>query len=147
MAAHSTILARRIPWTEEPSGLQSMGLQRVIHNGSVLVHTHVCPTSRSQPALRGLRPVGSRSTGVRASAPGCSVGVPGARKVGLIKLVVAGGPVLKARRHRTGLTSPERRGPMCGSRVMVWWGWGEGGTGSPQPADLGARRIQLKGHR
>ena len=29
MAAHSKILAGRIPWTEEPDGLQSMGLQRV----------------------------------------------------------------------------------------------------------------------
>ena len=32
MATHSSILARRIPWTEEPGGLQSMGLQRVGHN-------------------------------------------------------------------------------------------------------------------
>ena len=32
MAAHSSILAWRIPWTEEPSGLQSMGLQRVGHD-------------------------------------------------------------------------------------------------------------------
>ena len=29
MATHSSILARRIPWTEEPGGLQSMELQRV----------------------------------------------------------------------------------------------------------------------
>ena len=29
MAAHSSIIACRIPWTEEPGGLQSMGLQRV----------------------------------------------------------------------------------------------------------------------
>ena len=27
MAAHSSILARRIPWTERPDGLQSMGSQ------------------------------------------------------------------------------------------------------------------------
>ena len=32
MATHSSILAWRIPWTENPSGLQSMGLQRVGHN-------------------------------------------------------------------------------------------------------------------
>ena len=32
MAAHSSILAWRIPWTEEPDGLQSMGSQRVGHN-------------------------------------------------------------------------------------------------------------------
>ena len=32
MATHSSILAWRIPWTEEPDGLQSMGLQKVRHN-------------------------------------------------------------------------------------------------------------------
>ena len=31
MAAHSSILACRIPWTEETGGLQSMGSQRVRH--------------------------------------------------------------------------------------------------------------------
>ena len=29
MATHSSILAREIPWTEKPDGLQSMGPQRV----------------------------------------------------------------------------------------------------------------------
>ena len=32
MATHSSILACRIPWTEEPGGLQPMGSQRVGHN-------------------------------------------------------------------------------------------------------------------
>ena len=32
MATHSGILAWRIPWTEEPGGLQSLGLQRVGHD-------------------------------------------------------------------------------------------------------------------
>ena len=32
MATHSSIPAWRIPWTEEPGGLQSMGLQTVGHN-------------------------------------------------------------------------------------------------------------------
>ena len=32
MATHFSILAWRIPWTEEPGGLQSMGLQRVQHD-------------------------------------------------------------------------------------------------------------------
>ena len=32
MATHSSILTWRIPWTEEPGGLQSMGSQRVGHN-------------------------------------------------------------------------------------------------------------------
>ena len=32
MAIHSSIFAWRIPWTEEPGRLQSMGLQRVRHD-------------------------------------------------------------------------------------------------------------------
>ena len=32
MATHSSILAWKIPWTEEPSRLQSMGSQRVGHD-------------------------------------------------------------------------------------------------------------------
>ena len=32
MATHSSILIWRIPWTEEPGGLQSMGSQRVGHD-------------------------------------------------------------------------------------------------------------------
>ena len=32
MAIHSSTLAWKIPWTEEPGGLQSMGLQRVGHD-------------------------------------------------------------------------------------------------------------------
>ena len=32
MATHSSILAWRIPWTEEPGGLQSKGSQRVRHH-------------------------------------------------------------------------------------------------------------------
>ena len=38
METHSRILAWRIPWTEEPSGLQSMGSQRVRHNWA---HTYI----------------------------------------------------------------------------------------------------------
>ena len=32
MAIHASILAWRIPWTEEPDGLQSIGSHRVKHN-------------------------------------------------------------------------------------------------------------------
>ena len=32
MAPHSSVIAWRIPWTEEPGQLQSMGLQRVGHD-------------------------------------------------------------------------------------------------------------------
>ena len=36
MAAHSSILAWRIPWTEEPGGLQSTGSERVGHDTKTL---------------------------------------------------------------------------------------------------------------
>ena len=38
MATHSSILAWRIPWTEEPGGLQSMGSQRVGHDWTTSLH-------------------------------------------------------------------------------------------------------------
>ena len=40
MATHSSILAWRIPWTEEPGRLQSMGSQRAGHDWSDLAWTH-----------------------------------------------------------------------------------------------------------
>ena len=41
MATHSSNLAWKIPWTEEPCRLQSMGLQRVRHDWATsLTHTH-----------------------------------------------------------------------------------------------------------
>ena len=42
-ANHSSILAWRIPWTEEPGGLQSMELQRVTHT-----YTHTRMHARKQ---------------------------------------------------------------------------------------------------
>ena len=41
VATHSSILAWRIPWTEEPHGLQSMGSQRVGHDWVTNTHTDV----------------------------------------------------------------------------------------------------------
>ena len=41
MATHSSILAWRVPWTEEPCGLQSMGSQRVGHGLVTNTHTMV----------------------------------------------------------------------------------------------------------
>ena len=41
MATHSIILAWRIPWTEEPGGLQPMGSQRVGHDGVTDTHTRI----------------------------------------------------------------------------------------------------------
>ena len=42
MATHSSILARRTPWTEEPSRLQSMGLQRVRHDWATNTFNYIC---------------------------------------------------------------------------------------------------------
>ena len=39
MATHSSILAWEIPWTEEPTGLQSMGFKTVGHHRAT-DHTH-----------------------------------------------------------------------------------------------------------
>ena len=41
MATHSSILARIIPRTKEPGGLQSIGSPRVRHDSSDLAHTHM----------------------------------------------------------------------------------------------------------
>ena len=45
MATHSSILAWRIPWTEEPVGLQFMGSQRVGHNWATSLHFYTSTTS------------------------------------------------------------------------------------------------------
>ena len=44
MATHSSILARRIPWAEEPGKLQSMGSQRVKHNWVTWAHLQIVLT-------------------------------------------------------------------------------------------------------
>ena len=43
VAAHSSILAWRIPWTEDPGGPQFIGLQRVSHDCSDLACTLISP--------------------------------------------------------------------------------------------------------
>ena len=49
MTTHSSILAWRIPWSEEPGELQSMVLLKVKHDWSDLVHVHAyCGVYRSQ---------------------------------------------------------------------------------------------------
>ena len=40
MASQFSLLAWRIPWMEEPAGLQSTGSQRVRHDRSMLARTH-----------------------------------------------------------------------------------------------------------
>ena len=40
MATHSSVLAWRIPWTEVPGGLRSIGLQRADTTEQLSMHTH-----------------------------------------------------------------------------------------------------------
>ena len=40
MATHLSILARRIPWREDPGRLQSMGSQRVGHDSATSLRSH-----------------------------------------------------------------------------------------------------------
>jgi len=53
MATHSSILAWRISWTEEPGGLQSTGLQRVGHDWvtNTHIHTHTQHSQRGDLTL------------------------------------------------------------------------------------------------
>ena len=58
MAAHSSILAWKIPWAEEAGGLQPLGSQRVRHdsterilNASTVVPGRFCVGSLSRPAF------------------------------------------------------------------------------------------------
>ena len=47
MATHSSVLVWRIPWTEEPGGLQSMGSQRVEHDRAhTCTHMHYTMSSK-----------------------------------------------------------------------------------------------------
>ena len=52
MATHSSVLAWKIPWTEEPGGLQSTGSQRVQHNLAIKPPIRICkgcnPTQKWQ---------------------------------------------------------------------------------------------------
>ena len=71
MATHFSILAWRIPWTEEPGGLQFIGSQRVGHDWSDLACTHCRDPERSLDGhLSGRRQRRSNYT-VRARSRAC----------------------------------------------------------------------------
>ena len=62
LATHFSILAGRMPWTEEPGGLQLMGLQRVGQHWMTNTFTFTCELTRSNldkalPNLFSLKPV------------------------------------------------------------------------------------------
>ena len=52
MAAHSSVLAWRIPWTGEPGGLPSMGSHRVGHDWSDLAAAAAVPSAHSESAQK-----------------------------------------------------------------------------------------------
>jgi len=73
MATHSSTLAWRILWTEDPGGLQSMGSQRVRHNCVTFIFSHVVSglTGQAQFSNFGKSPVkdsGSVQPTVRRTA-------------------------------------------------------------------------------
>ena len=49
MAMHSSTLAWKSPWTEEPGRLQSMGLQRLGHDRAISLHFSMTKWSASKP--------------------------------------------------------------------------------------------------
>ena len=53
MATHSSILAWRVPWTEEPGWLQPMGSQRVRHDWNNLVRVHTHTHTHTHPQVLG----------------------------------------------------------------------------------------------
>ena len=86
-ATHSSILAWRLLWTEEPGRLQSLGSQRVGHDWSDLACTQVCmesglPSWKRRTASRVWKDIGSTAdltpsirVCVLCCPPACSVGV------------------------------------------------------------------------
>ena len=73
MATHSSIFAWRIPWTEEPHGLRSMGWQRVRHN--CVTNTSPQTTSLFDFSTRDDFPVSPQESRVLSCGhPGCECG-------------------------------------------------------------------------
>ena len=56
MAAHSSILARRIPCTEEPGRLQSIGVERVRHNSAA-------KQQQQRSTIKGMRRINTPRSG------------------------------------------------------------------------------------
>ena len=74
-ATHSSIPAWRIPWSEKPGGLQSIGSQRVRHHWSNLAHTHgsftnSLGTQTPSAFLVSNRPSNASRCGKAGSVPG-----------------------------------------------------------------------------
>ena len=55
MATHSSVLTQKIPWTEKPGRLQSMGSERAGHNLAHL-RAHACAHTHTHTHSRGAHP-------------------------------------------------------------------------------------------
>ena len=79
MATHSSILPWEIPWSEEPGGLQPMGLQRVIHDWAIKTNNHSWHSKEVlEPGLntkhwQGCGETGYLHTANKESSPGISL--------------------------------------------------------------------------
>ena len=77
MATHSSILAWRTPWTEEPGGLQSIESQRVRHKWSDLAHRHPLASNSSHTLISRLEHgVGSPSWQTPTSVSSLTFSLP-----------------------------------------------------------------------
>ena len=85
MAPHSSTLAWKVPWTEKPGGLQSMGSQRVKQDSATSLSLftfmhwrrkwHVNGVAQSRTRLKGLS--SSSSSGSVGKESACNAGDPG----------------------------------------------------------------------
>ena len=64
MATHSSILAWKISWTEEPGGLQSMGSQRIRHDSVTNTYLHLLTTLKVTLRVRVLESILTYEIGI-----------------------------------------------------------------------------------
>ena len=67
MATHSSILAWRIPWTEEPGGLQSMGLRSQTRPRDSALHESMGLRSQTRPRDSALHATAWGAKGVQCN--------------------------------------------------------------------------------
>ena len=84
MATHSSILAWRIPWTEDPGGLQSMGLQRVLDTTEQLTLASTIQSNRAA-AVKSLQSCPTLCDPTDGSPPGSPI--PGILQAGTLEWV------------------------------------------------------------
>ena len=130
IATHSSILAWKIPWTEEPGRLQSMGLQRVGNDWATWLYFHKPSTKRKQQkpnlahsktdgwmatdlaVMRKLKP--QPAAGKDKKQPGCASEIQAWGCQVLFKVHVKTG-------WKTGESVKVKNGVSCSSCSPVLW--------------------------